>query len=74
MVTMRLNLLNLPSTFQFINLSKKKQSNNFFNVNFRHQGGTVPKVMATVESGSLRCFNWYLGKLNQTYSFGVINR
>ena len=48
---------------------------NHFYANFHHQGGGGdPKVIDTNESGSLRCFIWHLGKSNQIYDYGVINR
>ena len=47
----------------------KKQSNNFFNVNFHHQGGADPKVMGTLESGSSRRFHRHL-KIQNLIIFG----
>ena len=38
----------------------KKQSNNFFNANFHHQGGADPKVMGTIESGLSRQLHRHL--------------
>ena len=35
--------------------------------------GSDPKVMATIETSSLRWFIWYLAKSKQTYSYEDIN-